>query len=274
VLGFDRGVLRDDAIDGGIEPLTDGSVLDVNAADVETVGLFVSEKNTFTLRFANAPGKPDRTFLVDAGARARPIAGAWNGAGDLVGTFDPDTGQIRLLAANEPDAAVREGRTNLTGDRMYPVAGRWQAGATIGVGVYDQATSTFRLWLALPTNGEAADFTFPFGDPDAGELPIAGDWDGDGDDTVALWFPGGAFFLRNENAPGGADVVVTVPPAGPSWRPVAGDFAGAGPTNVGLYNTVSKTFQLFPNNDPARPMTFTYETDIAVGWPIAGRWMR
>jgi hypothetical protein len=35
---------------------------------------------------------------------------------------------------------------------------------------------------------------------------VAGDWDGDGDDTVAVYRPGdGRFYVNLENAPGAAD---------------------------------------------------------------------
>ena len=49
-----------------------------------------------------------------------------------------------------------------------------------------------------------ADFQFIFGDP--GDKLTAGDWDGDGDDTVGVYRPSnGMFYVRNSNTQGNAD---------------------------------------------------------------------
>ncbi|MGH8953266.1 MAG: hypothetical protein ACRDX9_17825, partial [Acidimicrobiia bacterium] len=49
-----------------------------------------------------------------------------------------------------------------------------------------------------------ADSQFIYGDP--GDKIVAGDWDGDGDDTIGVYRPGnGIFYLRNSNSQGGAD---------------------------------------------------------------------
>ena len=47
----------------------------------------------------------------------------------------------------------------------------------------------------------------PMAQPEAGWLPIAGDWNGDGKDTIGLYDPTKAvFYLRNTNDAGYADV--------------------------------------------------------------------
>jgi len=49
-----------------------------------------------------------------------------------------------------------------------------------------------------------ADFDFIFGDP--GDKLIAGDWDGDGDETVGVYRPSTRLlYLRNSNTQGVAD---------------------------------------------------------------------
>jgi hypothetical protein len=54
-----------------------------------------------------------------------------------------------------------------------------------------------------------AEFEFFYGDP--GDVIVAGDWDGDGDDTVAVYRPGdGRFYVNLENAPGAADHTIYV----------------------------------------------------------------
>jgi hypothetical protein len=64
-------------------------------------------------------------------------------------------------------------------------------------------------------------FTFGGG----GATPLAGDWNADGTDTVGLYAPAtGAWFLRNANSSGPADVVFTYGPAGAT--PVVGHWGG------------------------------------------------
>jgi len=54
-----------------------------------------------------------------------------------------------------------------------------------------------------------ADFEFIFGDP--GDKLVAGDWDGDGEDTVAVYRPSnGMFYVRNSNTQGNADATFPV----------------------------------------------------------------
>ncbi len=66
-----------------------------------------------------------------------------------------------------------------------------------------------------------ADHQFIFGDP--GDRLVAGDWNGDGTDSPAVFRPGDAtFYFRHTNTPGVADT--TIPWGEPHWLPVAGDF--------------------------------------------------
>jgi hypothetical protein len=52
-----------------------------------------------------------------------------------------------------------------------------------------------------------ADGQFTFGD--SGDILVAGDWDGDGDDTVGVYRPSnGMFYAKNSNTGGSADAIV------------------------------------------------------------------
>jgi len=49
-----------------------------------------------------------------------------------------------------------------------------------------------------------ADSQFIYGDP--GDMLVAGDWDGNGTDTIGVYRPSnGIFYLRNSNTQGNAD---------------------------------------------------------------------
>jgi ferredoxin-NADP reductase len=55
-------------------------------------------------------------------------------------------------------------------------------------------------------------------------MPISGDWDGDGVDTVGLYSQAnGFFFVRNANAPGPADLVFGFGAGGTGIGPLVGD---------------------------------------------------
>lgn len=63
-------------------------------------------------------------------------------------------------------------------------------------------------------------------------VPVVGDWDGNGTDTVGL-HRGASFFLRNSNASGNADLVALYGNGGD--RGVAGDWDGNGSSGIGVY---------------------------------------
>jgi uncharacterized delta-60 repeat protein len=71
----------------------------------------------------------------------------------------------------------------------------------------------------------------------AGDIPVAGDWNGDGIDTVGI-YRNGTFFLRNSNNTGFADLAV--PFGGPGDLPIVGDWDGDGIDTIGIVrgNTV------------------------------------
>ena len=75
--------------------------------------------------------------------------------------------------------------------------------------------------VALAAASGPADAVFQFGME--GDLPVVGDWDGNGGDTVGV-YRGGAFFLRDFNAGGYPDRVFSLGIAGD--LPLAGNWDG------------------------------------------------
>ncbi len=65
----------------------------------------------------------------------------------------------------------------------------------------------------------------------ASDIPIAGDWDGDGIDTIGI-YRNGTFFLRNSNSSGFADI--QFPFGIPGDIPIAGDWDGDGIDTIGI----------------------------------------
>jgi ELWxxDGT repeat protein len=141
-----------------------------------------------------------------------------------------------------------------------------------GIGAYDPATSTF--YLRCENNSGNADYVFGYGAAGAGWLPIAGDWDGDGVDTVGLYDPATSlFYLSNSNVSGYADLIIGFGPGGSHTRPVAGDWNGDGIDTIGIYDELTSTFYLSNENSTGvADLVFGYGAPGA-GWlPTAGDW--
>src|SRR6202035_5732286 len=140
------------------------------------------------------------------------------------------------------------------------------------VGVFDRASSLFRLRGAASNGG---DLTVRYGPRDDPWLPVAGDWSGDGRATLGLYDPArGLFRLKDSLAGGAADRVVAVPSPSPAALPIAGDWSGSGKDGVGLYDPATATFYLKSSLDGAgfdRTLQFG---NPGAGWiPVAGDWL-
>jgi hypothetical protein len=124
--------------------------------------------------------------------------------------------------------------------------------------------STGELFLKNSNSSGFADTLIVFGNP--GDYPIAGDWNGDGVDSVGI-YRNGIFYLRNTNSTGFADIVVPFGNAGD--QPIVGDWNGDGIDTIGVYR--NGTFLLRNSNSPGPPdLTFTLGNPGDVG--IAGDW--
>src|SRR6185436_18159275 len=90
------------------------------------------------------------------------------------------------------------------------------------------------------TTGDA-DIGFAFGND--GDVPVAGDWDGDGVSSVGVYRPSnGTFYLRNHNWAGAAEVTARFGNLGD--KPVVGDWDGDGDTTISVYRPGNGTFYL------------------------------
>ena len=106
----------------------------------------------------------------------------------------------------------------------------------------------------------------------ANAVPILGDWDGNGSTTLGVHVEStGAFFLKNTNAPGGADVVFTFGP-GSGFRAIVGNWDGVVGVSIGLYSQSTGAFFLKNTNaGGAADMAFMFGPAGSFT-PIAGNW--
>ncbi len=102
------------------------------------------------------------------------------------------------------------------------------------------------------------------------DLPVTGDWNGDGTMEVGVYRPSThTFYLRPANWP-------TTPVTTINWGlstdlPVTGDWNGDGTTEVGVYRPSTHTFLLRPADWPTTPVT-TINWGLSTDLPVTGNW--
>jgi cyclophilin family peptidyl-prolyl cis-trans isomerase len=146
------------------------------------------------------------------------------------------------------------------------------AGVGAGIGLYDPTTSIF--YLRNTTTTGTADETVAFGVPGAGWLPIAGDWTGDGVDSIGLYDPAtSTFYLRNANTTGVANITFGFGAPNAGWTPVVGDWNGSGKDSVGLYDSADGVLYWRNTTTTGGADGIYMYGDVTVGeLPIAGQW--
>ena len=133
-------------------------------------------------------------------------------------------------------------------------------------GLFNPYTALFRLYSASADGPPALAFRYG----QAGWVPLTGDWNGDGIDTVGLFNATTArFFLRNENSTGPTSLAFTYGQA--NWVPVSGDWNGDGTDTIGLYNPSSGRFFL-RNSNSTGPTEITFVFDEPGLIPVTGDW--
>lgn len=125
-----------------------------------------------------------------------------------------------------------------------------------------------RSWYLRNTNDSGgADVVFEYGDPST-DIPLAGDWDGDGDDTAGI-FRSGTFFLKNDNSNGAADISFNFGAA--TDIPIVGDWDNDGVDTVGVYRpSIAAWFLTNSTDGSVLATSFTY--GIANETPVVGDW--
>jgi hypothetical protein len=262
----------------GISDVREFTVL---AAMPNTIGLFDPKASAFYLRNTNTTGFANLTFgygPADGGWTA--LSGDWDGDGvDTIGLFDPTTSTFYLRNSNDAGFAGVTFAYGPANSGWIAIAGDWNGDGADTVGLYDPKASIFYLRDTNTTG--IADTTFAYGPAHNDSYgrsttwtPIAGDWNGDGRDTIALYDPTqSVFYLRNSNDSGFADVTFSYGPANSGWTPIAGDWNGDGLSTVGLYAADSSVFYLVNANESGyADVTFAYGP-AGAGWtPVVGDW--
>ena len=135
------------------------------------------------------------------------------------------------------------------------------------IGVFRPSQSTFYLRNSNTTG--VADITTTFGATT--DLPVVGDWDGDGIATVGIYRSStGEFFLRDSNAQGAAVTHYFVL-GSPGDMPMAGDWNNDGVDGVGVFRPTNGLIYI-KNSLTTGFADFTMVLGIPNDVPVAGDW--
>ena len=95
-----------------------------------------------------------------------------------------------------------------------------------------------------------------------------------GTDTAGIFIPAtSSWFLRNDNSPGGADLVFGYGPPAFNWIPLEGDWDGNGTDTAGLYDPVNGNFFLKSTNAAGGADLIYGFGPAGLGWkPLVGDW--
>jgi secreted trypsin-like serine protease len=194
----------------------------------------------------------------------------------------PDHGSVGPVTPLPPDKAT----TTYTADVGFVGPDSFSVTVDDGKGGTDIATVSIEVLRSEPTvglvdiaagkwylrNSAGAVTSFFYGNP--GDLPISGDWDGNGTSTPGLYRQSdGFFYARNSNTQGPGDNECFA--GDPADIPVVGDWDGDGDDNLGIYRPSEQKFYLFAITCTGSPMG---AAQIVLGFgnpgdkPVAGDW--
>ncbi|HXU32865.1 MAG TPA: S8 family serine peptidase, partial [Thermoanaerobaculia bacterium] len=243
----------------------------------DTVGL-APDSGQMVLRLFHETGVGQNLGVDISNTSGWAISGDWNGDGvDTLGRFDPATSIFSLRNSNTSGAPEITFSFEVAGAlpaNLVPIAGDWNGDGVDTVGLFDRAANKFHL---RNINLGRSELTFSIVNQNGGRnsfLPIAGDWNGDGIDTVGLYQTSlSNFLLRNENSDGTADHEFVFGTFGLGLLPSAGDWDGDGWDSIGLWNPTTGEHLLRNLNSAGSPdhqFTFTLQTPNTI--PLAGDW--
>ncbi len=207
----------------------------------DTIGTFRPSNNSFNLRDSNTTGAADHVITFGQ-AGDQPLVGDWTRTGvDLPGVFRPSTGQFILQVNSITTITENFGQA---GD--LAIAGDWDGNGVDTPGVFRPSTGQFLLSNGFKNanlNGTTAPVSFTFSLGQSGDTPVAGDWDGDGKDSVGVYRDANSTWFLSNTFTGTVDFTPVVF-GNIDTRPIAGDWNGDGLDTIGVFNQVTGVMAL------------------------------
>ena len=239
-------------------------------------------KNAFIKLWRNfRRGKPGRAKRLGAvcGLLLLLLAGSLgSGLGSqLLNSFTSPGNTIWLarlnpFASSAPATAMPTGNLSLSkeyvyaGDRLLAIEEAGGGGASGGTDTIGIFASNASFHLRNSNSSGWADLGFFYGG--SSDIPLTGDWNGDGVDTIAV-YSNGVFHLRNSNTGGFSDISFAF--GGSGDLPISGDWNNDGTDTVGIYRPSTGVFYLRNTNSFGNPdITFAFGSSGDL--PVAGDW--
>ncbi|HKD76206.1 MAG TPA: hypothetical protein VKB76_11960, partial [Ktedonobacterales bacterium] len=180
---------------------------------VDYIGVYRPSTATFYLTTSNdqSSGKVVYQFVF-GNPNWLPIVGDWTGSHrDSIGAFDPATNLFYLKYAlpapssSPVGAGYADATISLGNHGDIPIAGKWVASwGHAGIGVFRPGNATFYLsstvvggTSATPAGATVLNNPLHFGT--TGDLPITGDWNGDGQTGIGVFRPSNNFFYLKDD---------------------------------------------------------------------------
>jgi len=195
--------------------------------------------------------------------------------GNIVGMFGWGTNQNPCIGGGTQATTIRQ---KLGFDKWY---GR-DSIPDQTIGTFNTSTAQWKIdngngrldTCSASGGATTTDRCFTYGV--AGDIPLAGDWDGNGSITVGVFRPTNTtFYLRNANSAGSPNITLSTGPF--DYQPVAGKWTGTGGgTKVGVFRSSTGAWYLDDGDfvaegcppDTCFTTTWTQTGDI----PLAGDW--
>ena len=153
--------------------------------------------------------------------------------------------------------------------------GAYEYGPISTGGMYSRTQKTWYLKDAN-NDGWANVSTVRFGSVDSSWLPVEGDWNGDGSDTIGMYSrTQKTWYLKDINTDGWGNVTtVRFGSVDSTWLPVVGDWDGDGTDTIGMYSRTQKTWYLKDANDDgwANVSTVRFGSEDTSWLPVEGDW--
>ena len=238
--------------------------LGLPAMATDTVGVVDPTTGHWTLRDENTNTKT----IVYGNPGDVPFTGDWDCDGvDTPGLYRRSDGFAYLRNSNTTGIADITFLFGNPGD--LPLIGDFDGDGCDTLSIYRPSEARIFVINRLGTDGGglgAADFFYDYGNP--GDIPVAGDWDGDGTDSAGLRRPSDGFvYLRNSNTTGIADISYFYGDAGD--LPVAGDWDDNGVDTFGLFRPSNATFYL-KNSNGTGVADLSFALGSSSGLPVSG----
>lgn len=196
---------------------------------------------------------------------------------DTIGVYNPPANQFRLRNSNTPGAIDQTINFGQPGD--VPVVGDWNGDGIKDAGVFRPNAGQFvikKLTIIFTCNpicvpsGTSLTLTINFGQ--VGDLPVAGDWDADGVESVGIFRPSTGQFLLTDDNVANPTIDHTVNFGQNGDLPIGGDWNSDGKDTIGVYRPSVGTFFL-TNQDVLGPtIDIVAVFGVAEDLPVAGDW--